>query len=274
MIDSHVHFWNYDPIKDAWITDDMKVIQRDFLPDELEAIYRNHGVEGCVAVQADQSEQETEFLLSLAEKHDFIKGVVGWIDLRSEKLPEKLAEFSKHSKLKGWRHIVQAEPAGFMSSHSFLRGIAALKAYNYTYDILINKNQLTEAIELIAKFPEQRFVLDHIVKPDIKAKDGDLEWKGNIRKLAKHSNVYCKVSGMVTEADWQNWKPSDMQFYLDTVFESFAIDKLMFGSDWPVCTLAASYEETKQIVTDYTSQLTDVQRKAVFELNAKTCYQL
>jgi len=274
MIDSHVHFWNYHPVKDAWITDDMKVIQRDFLPDELEAIYRNHGVAGCVAVQADQSEQETEFLLSLAEKHDFIKGVVGWIDLRSEKLPEKLVEFSKDSKLKGWRHIVQAEPAGFMSSHSFLRGIAALKAYTYTYDILINKNQLTEAIELIAKFPEQRFVLDHIAKPDIKAKDGDLEWKGNIGKLAKHSNVYCKVSGMVTEADWQNWKPSDMQFYLDTVFESFAIDKLMFGSDWPVCTLAASYEETKQIVTDYTSQLTDVQRKAVFELNAKTCYQL
>lgn len=274
MIDSHVHFWKYHPVKDAWMNEDMKVIQADFLPDELEILFRDNAVEGCIAVQADQSEQETEFLLSLAEQHDFIKGVVGWIDLRDENLPEKLAIFSKYEKLKGWRHIAQAEPNGFLLSPSFLRGIAALKNYNYTYDILIGKNQLKEAIAMVEKFPAQRFVLDHMAKPDIKGNSGDLEWKESIKVMATYKNVYCKVSGMVTEADWQHWKHDDLKFYLDMVFESFGTDRIMFGSDWPVCTLAASYEETKQVLESYVSNLTNLQRKAVFELNAKECYQL
>ncbi|WAC39777.1 amidohydrolase family protein [Pedobacter sp. SL55] len=274
MIDSHVHFWKYHPVKDAWINEDMKVIQADFLPDELHDIYLKNNIEGCIAVQADQSEQETEFLLSLAEQHNFIKGVVGWIDLRDENLPEKLATFSKYEKLKGWRHIAQAEPNGFLLSPSFLRGIAALKNYNYTYDILIGKNQLKEAIAMVEKFPAQRFVLDHFAKPDIKGNSGDLEWKESIKVMATHKNVYCKVSGMVTEADWQHWEHDDLKFYLDVVFESFGTDRLMFGSDWPVCTLAASYEETKQVLESYVCKLTNVQRKAIFELNAKECYQL
>lgn len=274
MIDSHVHFWKYHPVKEAWITEDMKVIQRNFLPHEFEGLLRDNAMEGCIAVQADQSEQETEFLLSLAEQHHFIKGVVGWIDLRSDDLPEKLAAFSSYEKLKGWRHIAQPEPSGFLLSPSFLRGIAALQNYNHTYDILIGKNQLREAIAMVEKFPAQRFILDHIAKPDIKGNSGDLEWKESIKEMATHKNVYCKVSGMVTEADWRNWKHDDLKFYLDVVFESFGTNRLMFGSDWPVCTLAANYQETKQVVENYVNQLTDLQRKAVFELNAKECYQL
>ena len=274
MIDSHVHFWNYHPVKEAWITEEMKAIQADFLPAQLAVQLQENGISGCVAVQADQSEQETEFLLSLAEQYDFIKGVVGWIDLRSEHLPERLAAFAKYEKLKGWRHIAQPEPAGFLLAPSFLRGIAALEPYQHTYDILIGKDQLQEAISLVKQFPKQRFVLDHIAKPAIKSKQGDAAWKANISQLAKHENVYCKVSGMVTEADWYQWTYADLTFYLDVVFEHFAIDKLMFGSDWPVCTLAANYQETKQIVDTYLSQFSDTERRAIFELNAKACYQL
>lgn len=274
MIDSHVHFWNYHPVKEAWITEEMKAIQADFLPDQLQKELAANGIEGCVAVQADQSEQETKFLLSLATNHDFIKGVVGWIDLRSEHLSDRLVAYSKYEKLKGWRHIAQPEPDGFLLSPSFLRGIAELKNYSHTYDIVIGRNQLKEAISLVDKFPDQRFVLDHIAKPDIKGNNGDVAWKEGISLLATHKNLYCKVSGMVTEADWYHWKHEDMKFYLDTVFENFSTNKLMFGSDWPVCTLAANYKQTKEIVEDHISQLTALQRRAIFELNAKECYQL
>lgn len=274
MIDSHVHFWNYHPVKDAWITDDMKILQADFTPDELEVELLKNGVTGCVAVQADQSEQETEFLLALAQKYSFIKGVVGWIDLQSENLSERLAVFSANKKIKGWRHIVQAEPKGFLSSAAFLRGIGQLSHFNHTYDILIHRNQLEEAIALVEKFPEQRFIVDHMAKPDIKGNEGRVEWQKGMKTLATHQNVYCKTSGMVTEAHWTNWKYEDLKYYLEVVFENFSTDRIMFGSDWPVCKLAATYTETKQIIAQYVNQLTDLQRKAVFELTAKECYQL
>lgn len=274
MIDSHVHFWNYHPVKDAWITDDMEILQADFTPDELEVELLKNGMAGCVAIQADQSERETEFLLALAQKYSFIKGVVGWVDLQRENLPERLDLFSANEKLKGWRHIAQAEPQGFLNSASFLRGIAQLSHFNHTYDILIHQNQLEEAIALVEKFPEQRFVLDHMAKPDIKGNKGWLAWQDGIKTLATHQKVYCKISGMVTEANWTNWKYDDLKYYLDVVFEHFSTDRIMFGSDWPVCKLAATYTETKQIVTQYINQLTDLQRKAVFELTAKECYQL
>lgn len=274
MIDSHVHFWKYHPVKEAWITEEMKAIQADFLPDQIRFELKENGVSGCVAVQADQSEQETEFLLSLAGQYDFIKGVVGWIDLRSENLPDRLAVFAKYEKLKGWRHIAQPEPAGFLLGPSFVRGISALKNYNHTYDIVIGRNQLKEAIALVELFPEQLFVLDHIAKPAIRNGEGDKAWAENIKQLATMENVYCKLSGMVTEADWYHWKFEDMRFYLDVVFNNFSTDKLMFGSDWPVCTLAASYKETKQIVDNYISQLPEMERRAIFELNAIKCYKL
>lgn len=274
MIDSHVHFWNYDPIKDAWITDDMKVIQRDFTPVDLEIELIASGINGCIAVQADQSEQETEFLLSYADEYEFIKGVVGWIDFRSENLPKRLEAFAHYEKLVGWRHIAQPEPAGFLISPDFVRGIAALENYQRTYDIVIHRGQLKEVISLVEQFPKQRFVLDHLAKPDIKNKQGDEEWKQDIVTLSKHENVYGKISGMVTEANWYSWTYDDMLFYLDTMFENFGTNRLLFGSDWPVCTLAASYQQTKQIVDQYTYRLSDDERKAVFETNAIACYQL
>lgn len=277
MIDSHVHFWNYHPVKDAWITDEMKVLQKDFTPSQLAIELSENDVNGCVAIQADQSEQETEFLLNYAEKYPFIKGVVGWIDFRSKQLPERLAFFAQHKKLKGWRHIVQAEPEGFLHHPDFLQGMAELQQYGHTYDILIHSGQLEEAISFVEKFPEQKFVLDHIGKPAIAAKKESVtnaKWYNGIRQLAQHKNIYCKISGMVTEADWNNWTYEDMVYYLDTVFEHFGADRLIFGSDWPVCTLAASYHQTKQIADKFTAQLTEEQRKAVFETTAVKCYNL
>jgi len=274
MIDSHVHFWNYHPVKEAWITDEMKVIQRDFTPADLAMELKANGVNGCIAVQADQSEQETEFLLNYADEYQFIKGVVGWIDFRNADLPERLDLFAKHEKLVGWRHIAQPEPTGFLNSPEFVRGIAELRKYEHTYDIVIHRGQLNEAIKLVEKLPEQRFILDHLAKPDIKTKQGNEQWEQHIRTLSQHHNVYCKLSGMVTEADWQTWNYSDMVYYLDTVFENFGVNRLMFGSDWPVCTVAASYQQTKQIVDGYVAQLTDKEKKAVFETNAIQCYQL
>jgi L-fuconolactonase len=274
MIDTHVHFWNYHPIKDAWITDEMKLIQRDFTPAELEHELTANGITGCIAVQADQSEQETAFLLNYARSYPFIKGIVGWIDLCKEDLPERLEEWATHKKIKGWRHIAQAEKKGFLISPAFFRGIAALKKYEYTYDILIDRNQLDDAINLVNTFPEQRFILDHIAKPDIKNKQDNEKWENGISVLSQYPNVYCKVSGMVTEADWYAWSYHDMAYYLDVVFKNFGTDRLMFGSDWPVCTVAANYRRTKQIIDQYTDQLTDNEKRAVFETNAIKCYQL
>lgn len=274
MIDSHVHFWNYHPVKDAWITNEMKVLQKDFAPSQLAAELNENGINGCVAVQADQSEQETEFLLNYAGKYSFIKGVVGWIDFRSEQLPERLDYFAQHKKLKGWRHIVQAEPEGFLNNLNFLQGMAELQQYGHTYDILIHSGQLEEAVGFVEKFPDQKFALDHIAKPNIKTRQGNVAWSDGIRRLAQHKNVYCKISGMVTEANWNSWTYDDMVYYLDAVFEHFGPYRLMFGSDWPVCTLSAKYSQVKQIIEKFTTQLTYEQRRAVFETTAIKCYNL
>lgn len=274
MIDTHVHFWHYEPVKDAWITDHMMAIKRDFTPVQLEVQLKANGVDGCVAVQADQSENETKFLLAYAEQFPFIKGVVGWVDLREQNLAERLAHFAVHHQLKGWRHIAQAEPDGFLASEDFLRGIAMLKQHAYTYDILIHKGQLKDAITLAEKFPDQKFILNHLAKPDIAAKKEDMEWYEGIKLLAQQKNVYCKVSGMVTEANWLHWKYNDMVFYLDAVFEHFGFDRVMFGSDWPVCTLAATYAEVKHILNQYTLGLEKEQQNKIFETNAIRCYNL
>lgn len=274
MIDSHVHFWDYHPVKDAWINEEMKAIQRDFKPSDIEQILRENGITGCVAVQADQSENETNLLLAYAEKHTFIKGVVGWIDLKAHDLPERLSNFANKPNLKGWRHIAQPEPAGFLTSKAFFRGLAELQQYQHTYDILIHQSQLSDAIALVEKFPSQKFVLDHLGKPNIKTKKDSELWRHDINILSQNKNVYCKVSGMVTEADWQNWQYDDFIFYLDTVFEYFGAQHLMFGSDWPVCTLAADYRTTKQIIEGYISQLTELEQQAVFGTTAMQFYKL
>jgi L-fuconolactonase len=274
MIDTHVHFWNYHPVKDAWIGENMKMLQRNFQPDDLQPLLQENGVNACVAVQADQSETETDFLLAYARQYTFIEGVVGWVDLSAYTLPERLLHYSQEPLLKGWRHIVQAEPAGFMDSSAFRRGIAQLEVYGHTYDVLVHQGQLQEATRLVTNFPNQQFVLDHIAKPVLGDKHLSASWKKEIIALAKNENCYCKLSGLVTEANWQQWKTDDFTFYLDAVFEAFGAHRLMFGSDWPVCTLAANYQQVSTLITDYLAQFSATEREQILTTNAINFYQL
>ena len=271
-IDSHQHFWKYNPQNHGWITDDMKVIQRDFLPSDLLPILQQNNVDGCISIQADQTEDETKFLLELSDNHDFIKGIVGWVDLQADNIDERLMYYAQFKKLKGFRHIVQAEnDAEFMLRPKFKNGITALGLYDFTYDILIYHNQLVQAIQLVALFPNQKFVLDHLGKPDIKSGEYAL-WETNIKKLALHQNVFCKISGMTTEGEWNNWKSSDFNVYFDVIVKAFGTDRLMYGSDFPVCTLAATYEEQLNIVTAYFSTFTDLEKKKIMGDNALKFY--
>jgi L-fuconolactonase len=261
-IDSHQHFWKYNPIAHSWINDDMAVIRRDFLPGDLEPILQRNNIDGCVAVQADQTEQETNFLLDLADQHSFIKGVVGWVDLKADDIEEKLAYYKQFKNLKGFRHILQAEAdRACMLAPEFKRGIAKLTQFNYTYDILVYPDQLSYVKDLVAAFPDQPFVIDHIAKPNIKADEIDV-WAKSIQEISAYQNVFCKISGMVTEADWNNWQPQDIFPYMDVVFDTFGIERTMYGSDWPVCLVAATYEEVLALPDSYIVQLsTDEQAK-------------
>jgi L-fuconolactonase len=273
-LDSHQHFWRYDPVRDSWITDSMAFLRRDFLPQDLGPELKAVAIDGCIAVQADQSEKETLFLLELAGKNSFVRGVVGWVDLCAPNIAERLEFFSDYDQLCGFRHIVQAEPDDrFMLRKEFLHGIECLGEYGYTYDILIYTHQFPAAIELAAKFPDQPFVLDHLGKPPIKTKEFN-PWAEHVRTLAKNRNVYCKVSGMVTEADWKTWQPDDFKPYLDLLFETFSADRLMFGSDWPVCLVAGSYSQVFDLVANYTEKLKPLDRDRVFGLNAVRFYGL
>jgi len=272
-IDAHQHFWKFDPVRDSWIDHTMQKIQKDFLPEDLLWLLTENNFEGCVAVQASQSEEETKFLVELAKNNDFIKGVVGWADLCSKNIAERLGYFSIQEKIKGFRHVVQGEPDDFMLRKDFRNGIAALKQYNYTYDILIFHRQLPATINLIQTFPDQAFVIDHIAKPDIKSGD-ILSWKKGIEEIAKHENVLCKISGMVTEADWNLWKADDLKPYLDVVFDNFSIDKLMFGSDWPVCNVAADYTTVVKTLENYISHFSIEDQNKIWYQNAKLFYKL
>jgi L-fuconolactonase len=273
-IDSHQHYWQYHPVKDAWITDDLKVIQHDFLPAGAWPLMQQHGVSGCVAVQADQSEAENDFLLRLANQHSFIKGIVGWIDLQADDIEEQLQRHSSIKPMKGFRHILQGEAEErFMLGEKFMHGVGLLNKYGFTYDILIKPNHLPYAKELVDAFPDQRFVMDHIAKPYIK--DGIIDgWKEGIESVAQHPNVSCKISGMVTEADWQSHKPEDFTPYLDVVFNAFGAKRVMFGSDWPVCNLAGGYDSAFNIVEHYTKQLSKTEQELFWAKNAINFYQL
>jgi L-fuconolactonase len=272
-IDAHQHFWRFDPVRDAWITDEMGVLRRDFLPEELEALLKANGVSGTVAVQADQSEAETRFLLELAEAHPFILGVVGWVDLLAPNLPERLEHLAGFPRFRGVRHIAQAETDDFLAQEDVIRGIGALRAFDLTYDILVYPRQLAATLSLVERLPDQPFVVDHLAKPQIAR--GTMEpWGAQIRALAKHPNVWCKVSGLVTEADWARWKPEDLRPYLDVVFEAFGPQRLMFGSDWPVCLLAAGYGEVLAVVETYLERLSPPEREGVLGGNAAGFYGL
>lgn len=273
IIDSHQHFWIFDPVRDSWINDDMKVIQGDFLPKDLEPVLKANKVDGCVAVQADQSLAETNFLLGLANAHDFVKGVVGWVDFRSPTLYEQLEKFSFYEKMKGFRHIVQAEPVDFLRDENFIRGVRQLSAFDFTYDILVYPTQLEAALYFVEQLPEVKMVIDHIAKPYIK--DGLITpWSNDMKKLAAHPNVYCKVSGMVTEANWATHQPADFKPYLDVVFEAFGPDRILYGSDWPVCLVAASYEKMKAIVDQYIDGFSKEDQAKIMGANAVDFYNL
>jgi L-fuconolactonase len=273
-IDSHQHFWKFDPIRDSWIDDSMAIIRKDFYPKDLEPILNKHNFNGCIAVQADQSETETEFLLDLAEKNDFIKGVVGWVNLLDPHVRERIAYYSSFKKLKGVRHVLQGEPdRALMLNPQFMKGIAALKNYDLAYDILIFPDQLGYTNQFVKNISGVNFVIDHIAKPDIKNKNIE-KWANNIRIIAQYENAWCKVSGMVTEADWQNWEISDFEPYLDVIFEAFGTKRVMFGSDWPVCNVAGGYDKMISIVENYTSKLSADEQCRFWGLNAIEFYKL
>jgi L-fuconolactonase len=273
VIDSHQHFWKYDPVRHAWINDEMKLIQKDFLPGQLHPLLQHNGIDGCVTIQVDQTEEETHFMLSLAEKNPFIKGVVGWVDLRADDLENRLESFTQFPRLKGFRHIVQGEPDGFLSDRKFVEGVKKLERFNFTYDLLIYHHQLTEALAFIQHVPNVKVVIDHIAKPSIRTGE-KTHWELNMAAMATFKNVYCKVSGMVTEANWRNWKPTDFTPYLDEIFETFGPARVMYGSDWPVCLVAASYEQQFGIVQQYISQLSSSEKQQVMGRNAETFYNL
>lgn len=273
IIDSHQHFWQFDPQRDSWIDDTMQILQRDFMPEDLLPQFEENNVVGSIAVQADTSEEETSFLLALAADHPFIFGVVGWADFCRHDVGETLAQFSDHKVLKGYRHIVQKEPDGFMDRKDFRAGIQQLADLDYTYDLLLYPHQLEEAIRFVKAFPNQRFVVDHLAKPYIKAKEID-PWKEHIEQLAAFPNVSCKLSGMVTEAHWEAWEYTDFIPYLDVVTGAFGTDRLLFGSDWPVCLLGGSYPKILHLVMTYFDSFSTTEKEALFYKNTQQFYQL
>ena len=274
VIDSHQHFWKYEPVKHSWIDDDMSVIRRDFLPSDLAKVYLENSIDGCVAVQADQTQEETDFLIDLASINNFIKGIVGWVDLRAENIENVLEKYSTDKIVKGFRHVVQGEADhNFLLRPNFSRGISLLEKHNFTYDILVFPHQLGSVLEFVKKFPHQKFVIDHIAKPYIK--DGYFEgWATMMTAIGKHENVSCKMSGMVTEADFNIWTPEQIHPYMDTVLEAFGSKRILFGSDWPVCLVAGNYSKIKKLTTDFISQLSKIEQNSIMGNNAIEFYNL
>jgi L-fuconolactonase len=271
-IDSHQHFWRYQAPSYSWITERMRILQRDYLPAELEPLLRAGGFDCCIAVQACQSVEDTAFLLELARRHAFIKGVVGWVDLCSDRLDEELARFAADPGLVGVRHIVHDEPDDdFMLRADFRRGISRLRTFDLTYDLLLFPRHIPRAVRLAEEFPEQPFVLDHIAKPVIR--DGQFSpWREDLRTLAAFPNVTCKLSGLVTEARWDSWRPEDIHPYLDIVVEAFGPSRLMIGSDWPVCLLAGDYRRVMDVVVGYVERLSKDERRGILGENAARVY--
>jgi L-fuconolactonase len=273
-IDAHQHFWLYNSLEYAWIDDSMATLRRNFLPQDLAGELKSAGFDASIAVQARQSLEETRWLLELAGKSASIVGVVGWTDLRSPDVRSQLQSLVHNPKLVGVRHIVQSEPDDqFLLQSDFLRGISVLEEFDLAYDLLIYTKHLPVAIEFVQKFPRQRFVLDHLAKPPIKS--GNLDtWVQGIGELAKFPNVCCKLSGLVTEADWQRWTPDQIRPCLEIGFESFGPERLMIGSDWPVCLVAASHATVIQLARDYIAQRSPKSLSAVLGGNAADFYGL
>lgn len=273
-IDAHQHFWRYSAGEYAWIDDSMTALRRDFLPPDARREMDRARIDVCVAVQARQSLDETRWLLALASAHPFIAGVVGWIDLQAEDVADQLTQLAAHPKLVGVRHMVQDEPDDrFLLRPAFCRGVSLLHEVDLSYDILIKPRHLPVAVEFVSRFGNQRFVLDHLAKPAIAS--GEIrEWESEIRKLAQFPHVFCKLSGLVTEADWRNWSQEQIRPYLDVAFDAFGPHRLLAGSDWPVCTVAADYARTFELIETYMAGRPEAERHAVMGGNAARLWRL
>lgn len=273
-IDAHQHFWSYHPLAHAWIGEDMAALRRDFQPRDLQPVLHQHGFQGSILVQVEETPAETALLLDQARRHDFIKGVVGWVDLRARDLEAQLDLLHLEPRLKGFRDILQGpvQPARMLEP-AFIRGLGQLRRYGFSYDLLVYAPQLPQVSKLVHHFPDQPFVLDHLGKPEIKNQD-HAGWQRQIKSLAEQENVCCKISGLVTEADWQHWRPADFRPYLDTVVEAFGPQRLLYGSDWPVCLVAASYPQVLSLVQDYFASFSTHEQELIFGGNASRFYRL
>jgi L-fuconolactonase len=273
-VDAHQHFWRYDPREYGWIDASMARLRRDFLPADAHGEMARAGFDACVAVQARQTLEETRWLLALADAHPFIAGVVGWVDLQAPDARAQIEQYAAHPKLVGVRHIVQSEADDrFLLRPEFVRGLALLGEFGLAYDLLIYGRHLPVATELAGRFPRQRFVLDHLAKPNVRG--GEIRaWSAEVRTLAACPNVWCKLSGLVTEADWAAWTPAQLRPYLDVAFDCFGPDRLMIGSDWPVCTVAADYARTMAVVVEYIADRPAHERDAVLGGNAQRFWNL
>jgi len=273
-IDSHQHFWKYEPVKHSWIDDDMASIRKDFLVEDLQKVYKENSIDGCIAVQADQTLEETDFLIDLASKNSFIKGIVGWVDLRSKNINDILNHYNQFPAVKGFRHVVQGEKDhNFLLRPNFLKGISILEKYNFTYDILVFPHQLGSVLEFVQRFPKINFVIDHIAKPYIK--DGFYKgWATLMQAIGQQNNVYCKLSGIVTEANYKTWTQEEIKPYLDLVFKAFSTKKLMFGSDWPVCLVGGNYQQIKELITNFIANLHQKEQDAIMGKNALKFYNI
>ena len=273
-IDAHHHLWRYNAAEYGWLTDEMKALRRDFLPKDLKAELVGAGIDGTVAVQARQTLDETRWLLDLAEECDAIKGVVGWAPIAGEDFPGVMEEFEHRAKLKGLRHVIQGEPdENYILRADFNAGMEAMQGSGLVYDILIYERHLPQTIEFVDEYPEQMFVLDHIAKPQIAA--GLMEpWSENLHELGLRKNVWCKVSGLVTEADWKNWNVETLRPYLDTVVDAFGPERLLAGSDWPVCLVATEYKAWFELLRSYFAGFSESEQDAVFGGNAVQIYGL
>jgi L-fuconolactonase len=273
-IDAHQHFWNYDPIRHEWIDDSMKVIRKNFLPSDLSIEMTKNGIDGTIAVQVDETEEENFFLLKLAEENEFIKGVVGWLDLRSAASEEAMAQWKKYKKMKGFRCIMQGKPDElYLKNDLFIAQVKKLASYEFTYDLLVYLDQLPSLIRFVEKLPDNKMILDHLGKPAIKNRELK-NWKENIKILAQHPDIYCKLSGLVTEANHNNWSYDDLMPYLEIASEAFGIDRICFGSDWPVCLVAGSYSEVVGVIEKFSSQLNEQEKEKIFGSNTMKFYNL
>ena len=273
-IDAHHHLWRYNADEYGWMGDRMVRIRRDFLPADLKLEIGAAGIDGVVTVQARQKVEETEWLLSLAGENEFMRGVVGWVPLTSPDVKADLERFALHPKLKAVRHVLHDETDDdYMLRGDFGAGIALLSQFRLAYDILIFERHLPQTIEFVGRHPGQTFVVDHIAKPLIK--DGEISpWRENISKLAERENVYCKLSGMVTEADWATWTEDRLRPYFDAVLDGFGPDRLMFGSDWPVCLVACEYGRWRRIVSQWIEPLSEAERERILGGTAAEAYNL